>query len=355
MALTDVWFLLIAVLWTGYLVLDGFDLGVGMLLPIARSDEERRLLVNTIGPVWDGNEVWLLVAGGATFAAFPAWYATMFSGFYLAFLLLLVALIVRGVAFEYRGKINSVRWRQRWDVAITVGSTLPALLLGVALANVVHGVPVDAHAQFTGTFLTLLNPYGLLGGLTTLALFAFHGALFVALKTDGDIRHRARSHAAKVGLAATVLGAAFLLWTQLSTGHPLTWLPLVVAAVALIGALIANARGREGWAFLATCTAIAGAVATMFGSLYPAVLPSTTSAAYSLTTTNASSSHYTLEIMTWVAVVFTPLVLLYQGWTYWVFRARISTEGLPAYDGLRPRGPLPDALVVSASSSHARG
>jgi cytochrome bd ubiquinol oxidase subunit II len=337
MALTDIWFILIAVLWTGYLVLDGFDLGVGMLLPLAHSDDERRLLVNTIGPVWDGNEVWLLVAGGATFAAFPAWYATMFSGFYLAFLLLLVALIIRGVAFEYRSKINGVAWRRRWDIAITVGSTLPALLLGVALANVVHGVPIDRHGEFTGTLLTLLNPYGLLGGLVTLSLFAFHGALFIALKTEGDIRHRARAFAAKAGLVATVLGAVFLLWTQLSGGHPLTWVPLVVAALALVGALAANARGREGWAFLATCTAIAGAVATMFGSLYPDVLPSTTNVAYSLTTTNASSSHYTLTIMTWVAVVFTPLVLLYQGWTYWVFRSRIGVAHLPPYDGLPPR------------------
>jgi cytochrome d ubiquinol oxidase subunit II len=347
MALTDVWFVLIAVLWAGYLVLDGFDLGVGMLLPVlARSDAERRLLVNTIGPVWDGNEVWLLVAGGATFAAFPMWYATMFSGFYLALLLLLVALIIRGVSFEYRGKINDPAWRRRWDVAIVVGSTLPALLLGVALANVVHGVPIDKHGEFTGTFFTLLNPYALLGGVTTLTLFAFHAALFVALKTDGDIRLRARSVAMRIGLVATAVGAVFLLWTQLSTGHPLTWLPLVIAAGALIGALVANARGREGWAFAATATAVIAAVATMFGALYPDVMPSSTAAAYSLTTTNASSTHYTLVIMTWVAVVFTPLVLLYQGWTYWVFRRRIAVDHLPPYDGLPGRGePEPVALA----------
>jgi cytochrome d ubiquinol oxidase subunit II len=323
------------VLWAGYLVLDGFDLGVGMLLPVlARSDEERRLMVNTIGPVWDGNEVWLLVAGGATFAAFPIWYATMFSGFYLALLLLLVALIIRGVSFEYRGKIDSPRWRRRWDTAIVVGSTLPALLLGVALANVVHGVPINAHQEFTGTLLTLLNPYGLLGGLTTLTLFAFHASLFIALKTEGVVRTRARAFAAREGIVATALGAVFLLWTQLSGGHPLTWIPLVVAAVALIGALVANARGREGWAFAATAIAVIGAVATMFGSLYPDVMPSTTSAVYSLTTANASSTHYTLEVMTWVAVIFTPLVLLYQGWTYWIFRKRISVAHLPPYESL---------------------
>jgi cytochrome d ubiquinol oxidase subunit II len=337
MALTDVWFILIAVLWAGYLVLDGFDLGVGMLLPVlARSDAERRLMVNTIGPVWDGNEVWLLVAGGATFAAFPMWYASMFSGFYLALLLLLVALIIRGVSFEYRGKVDDPVWRRRWDIAIVVGSALPALLLGVALTNVVRGVPIDKSGNFTGTLLTLLNPVGLLGGLTTLTLFAFHACLFVALKTDGPIRVRARHTARTVGLAATGCGAALLLWAQLTTGHALTWVPLLVAAGALVGALWFNERGREGWAFAATATAIAAAVATLFGSLYPDVLPSTTNAAYSLTTTNASSTHYTLVIMTVVAVVFTPLVLAYQAWTYWAFRKRIAVDHLPPYDGLPP-------------------
>jgi cytochrome d ubiquinol oxidase subunit II len=337
MHLTTFWFILIAVLWSGYLVLDGFDLGVGMLLPLARSDDERRVMVNTIGPVWDGNEVWLLVAGGATFAAFPMWYATMFSGFYLAFLLLLVALIVRGVAFEYRGKVNDVQWRRRWDTAITISSAAPALLLGVALANVVRGVPIDKDEQFTGTLLTLLNPYALLGGLMTLSVFALHGALFIALKTDGEIRERARMAASQVGVFAVLLAAAFLIWTQSSFGEGWTWIPLGIAAVALVLSLLANARGREGWAFLATCIAIVGAVATMFGSLYPDVLPSTTDPAYSLTISNASSSHYTLTIMTWVALIFTPLVLMYQGWTYWVFRRRISVDVLPPYEGLPPR------------------
>ena len=351
MALTDVWFVLIAVLWAGYLVLDGFDLGVGMLLPVlGRSDAERRVMVNTIGPVWDGNEVWLLVAGGATFAAFPAWYATMFSGFYLAFLLLLVALIVRGVAFEYRGKIESDRWRRGWDIGITVGSAVPALLVGVALANVVHGVPIDADHQFTGNLLTLLNPYALLGGLMTLTVMAFHGAVFLALKTVGPIRTRARALAGRVGVAATVLGGAFLVWTQLSTGHPLTWVTTALAAVALVGGLVANGRGREGWAFVATAGAILMAVATMFGSLYPDVLPSTTSAANSLTTTNASSTHYTLVIMTWVAFVFTPLVLLYQSWTYWVFRRRIGVEHLPAPTGL-PRQRVHEETGTGAAAT----
>ena len=277
MHLTTFWFILIAVLWSGYLVLDGFDLGVGMLLPLARSDDERRVMVNTIGPVWDGNEVWLLVAGGATFAAFPMWYATMFSGFYLAFLLLLVALIVRGVAFEYRGKVNDAQWRRRWDTAIAVSSAVPALLLGVALANVVRGVPIDKNEQFTGTFLTLLNPYALLGGLMTLTVFALHGALFIALKTDGEIRDTGAS--GRFAVRRPGCGRSrpcSCSGPRRASAHGWTWIPLAIAAVALLAALIANARGLEGWAFLATCIAIIGAVATMFGSLYPDVLPSTT-------------------------------------------------------------------------------
>jgi len=339
MALTDLWFVLIAVLWGGYLVLDGFDLGVGMLLGLARSDAERRVMINTIGPVWDGNEVWLLVAGGATFAAFPMWYATMFSGFFLALLLLLVALIVRGVSFEYRGKIDDEAWRRRWDIAIGISSAAAALLLGVALANVVRGVPINADQQYTGTLFTLLNPYALLGGLMTLSVFALHGALFIALKTDGEIRHRAHGAALRIGIAAVVFAASFLLWTQLSYGAGWTWVSLVVAALALVGSLFATLRGREGWAFLGTSIAILGAVTTMFGALYPNVLPSTTNPAWSLTVTNASSSHYTLTIMTWVAVIFTPLVLLYQGWTYWVFRRRISVDQMPPYEAL-PREPV---------------
>jgi cytochrome d ubiquinol oxidase subunit II len=305
---------------------------------LGRNETERRAAIETIGPVWDGNEVWLIMAGAATFAAFPEWYATMFSGFYLALLILLVALIVRGVSFEYRGKVDDPGWRRRWDWAITVSSAVPALLFGVALANVVHGVPIDGHGEYTGNLLTLLNPYALLGGVMTLTVFAFHGALFVALKTDGAIRARARSVAVPWGVVATVAAAAFLVWTQLSYGAGWTWVPLVVAAVALVVAMGANRAGREGVAFTATCVAIVGAVTTMFGALYPDVLPSTTAAVNSLTTTNASSSHYTLTIMTWVAVVFTPIVLLYQSWTYWVFRRRISVDVMPPYDGLAGDG-----------------
>lgn len=331
MELTDVWFVLIAVLWIGYFFLEGFDFGVGMLLPIlGRTENDRRVMINTIGPVWDGNEVWLLVAGGATFAAFPEWYATLFSGFYLPLLLILVALIIRGVAFEYRGKIDSDSWRARWDLAIIVGSALPSLLWGVAFANIVRGVPIDEAHEYTGGFFTLLNPYALLGGLTTLTLFLVHGAIFIALKTEGDIRVRANALAARIGIAAAVVAVVFLLWTQLDHGKGSTWVTTLLAAVALVGALAANRLGREGWAFLGMGLTLLLAVATLFMGLYPDVMPSSTDAAFSLTTTNASSTAYTLKVMTWVAVVFTPLVLLYQGWTYWIFRKRISGAAIPA-------------------------
>ncbi|NJC71314.1 cytochrome d ubiquinol oxidase subunit II [Planosporangium thailandense] len=330
MTLNDVWFLLIAVLWTGYFLLEGFDFGVGILLPIlSRSESERRVLLNTIGPVWDGNEVWLLVAGGATFAAFPEWYASLFSGFYLPLLIILVALIVRGVAFEYRGKVDSDRWRRNWDRAIFVGSLVPALLWGVAFGNIVRGVALDSGHHYVGGLFALLNPYALLGGLTTLLLFVTHGAVFLALKTTGDIRYFARDLTKRIGVVTLVVAGGFLLWTQLSRGDAVTAATALVAAAALVGALLANWREREGWAFLATAGTIVAATATLFLALYPNVLPSTLDPVYSLTVTNASSTPYTLKIMTWVAVAFTPVVLLYQGWSYWVFRRRIGVQHIP--------------------------
>ena len=330
MELTTVWFILIAVLWIGYFTLEGFDFGVGMLLPIlARSETERRVMVNTIGPVWDGNEVWVLVAGGATFAAFPEWYATLFSGFYLPLLLILVALIVRGLAFEYRHHRDGETWRASWDLALIVGSVVPALLWGVAFANIVHGVPIDESKEYTGDLFTLLNPYGLLGGLVTLSLFLTHGAMFVALKTTGDLRHRARLLSVKVGLVAAVLAVVFLLWTQLDTGDAASAVAFVVAALALVGGIAMARAGREGWAFAGTFVTIGAAVAGLFFALFPDVMPSTIDSAFSLTTTNASATDYTLKVMTWVALVFTPVVLGYQAWTYWVFRRRIGTQHIP--------------------------
>jgi cytochrome bd ubiquinol oxidase subunit II len=334
MEFTTVWFILIAVLWTGYFVLEGFDFGVGMLMPVLGRGEQgetrKRVLLNTIGPVWDGNEVWVLTAGGATFAAFPHWYATMFSGFYLPLLIILVALIVRALGFDYRGKVDDPTWRKRWDIAIFLGSAVPALLWGVALTNVVMGLPINADKEYTGNLFTLLNPVGLLGGLTTVALFLTHGAMYIALKTDGDVRHEARQLSIRVGAVAAVLAVLLLLTINVSTGSAASWIAAAVAAIALLAGLFAAFRAREGWAFVGTFVAIGAAVATLFLALFPNVMPSSTHAAWSLTTTNASSTAYTLTIMTWVAAIFTPVVLLYTSWTYWTFRKRIGTHHIPA-------------------------
>ncbi|MEV0457642.1 cytochrome d ubiquinol oxidase subunit II [Catellatospora methionotrophica] len=339
MELSTLWFLLIALLFIGYFVLEGFDFGVGMLLPVLGRDErERRVLINTIGPVWDGNEVWLITAGGAMFAAFPEWYASLFSGFYLPLLLILLALILRGVAFEYRGKRPAASWRRRWDWCIVFGSAVPAFLWGVAFANIVRGVPLNAAHDYTGSLFTLLNVYAILGGLTTVALFLTHGAIFLALKTTGEIRQRANRLAERLGVAAAIAAVLFLGVTLLRRATPSAVTLAVLAALCLVGGLISNRAPsrtdpegrREGWAFAGTAAAIALAVASLFADLYPFVLPSTVDPlTNSLTVTNASSTPYTLKIMTWVALVFTPIVLLYQGWTYWVFRRRIGVHHIP--------------------------
>ncbi len=339
MQLNEIWFVIVAFLFVGYFVLDGFDFGVGMSLPfLSKDDTDRRVIINTIGPVWDLNETWVIVAGAALFAAYPEWYASLFSGFYLALFLLLISLIARGVAFEYRGKGESLRWRRTFDWMITVGSALPALLWGVAFANIVQGVPLDQDHVFrgydiplVGNLLVLLNPYGLLGGLVTLTLFFTHGLIFLTLKTEGELKQRARALATKVGTLATLFAAAFLIWTLIA--HPtLPGLVLsAVAAVSLIAALALNLTGREGLAFSSMVLTIVTAVSSLFVALFPNVLPSTINDAYSLTIENASSSQYTLGVMTWVAVVMIPLVLAYQSWTYWVFRKRIRRESIPAH------------------------
>ncbi|OIJ69293.1 cytochrome d ubiquinol oxidase subunit II [Streptomyces mangrovisoli] len=327
MELHDVWFVLIAVLWIGYFFLEGFDFGVGILTKLlARDRTEKRVLINTIGPVWDGNEVWLLTAGGATFAAFPEWYATLFSGFYLPLLIILVCLIVRGVAFEYRAKRPEENWQTNWEHAIFWTSLIPAFLWGVAFANIVRGVKIDRHHEYVGTFWDLLNPYAVIGGLVTLTLFTFHGAVFTALKTLGDIRDRARRLALVLGLVTAALALVFLIWTQAAHGDGASLAAMLVAVVALVAALAANQIGREGWAFALSGVTIVAAVAMLFLTLFPNVMPSSLNADWSLTVSNASSSHYTLKIMTWCAGIATPIVLLYQGWTYWVFRKRIGTQ-----------------------------
>jgi cytochrome d ubiquinol oxidase subunit II len=336
MTLQTTWFLLITVLWIGYFILEGFDFGVGMLLRyVSRNEADRRAVLTTLGPVWDGNEVWLLVAGGATFAAFPEWYATLFSGFYLPLFLILVSLIVRGVAFEYRSKYGRAQWRQRWDIAILVSSAIPALLWGVAFANIVRGVPIEESAQgnleYVGGFFNLLNPYALLGGVVTLTVFLAHGAIFLSLKTAGGIRERSRDLAVKIGLLAAVAAVSFLVWTNLM-------MPELDAVVVALSTLVALAwvaglfsafKGREGWAFIFSAVAIGTFISDLFFALYPRVMPSSISSVFDLTITNASSTPYTLKVMTVVALIMTPLVLVYQGWTYWVFRKRISASQIP--------------------------
>ncbi|MGJ5826653.1 cytochrome d ubiquinol oxidase subunit II [Streptomyces ossamyceticus] len=327
MELHDVWFVVIAVLWIGYFFLEGFDFGVGVLTRLlARNRSEKRVLINTIGPVWDGNEVWLLSAGGATFAAFPEWYATLFSGFYLPLLLILVCLIVRGVAFEYRAKRPEEKWQRNWETAIFWTSLLPAFLWGVAFANIVRGVKIDRDFEYVGSVVDLLNPYALLGGLVTLTLFTFHGTVFVGLKTVGEIRERARKLALRVGAVTAGLALLFLLWTQIEKGDGASLVALIVAVAALVVALVAVRAGREGWAFALSGLTIVAAVAMLFLTLFPNVMPSSLNEHWSLTVTNASSSPYTLKIMTWCAAIATPIVMLYQGWTYWVFRKRIGTQ-----------------------------
>ncbi|KQU39630.1 MULTISPECIES: cytochrome d ubiquinol oxidase subunit II [unclassified Rhodococcus (in: high G+C Gram-positive bacteria)] len=340
MGTPEFWFAVVTALFVGYFVLEGFDFGVGMLMPVlgrsGRDDAEtrRRVVLNTIGPVWDGNEVWLITAGGVLFAAFPEWYATLFSGFYLPLLLILVALILRICAIEYRGKIDDPVWRRRCDLGIGIGSWVPAVLWGVAFANIVRGVAIDADKKVTSGLLDLLTPYALLGGATTAMLFAFHGAVFIALKTAGEVRADASRLAAAL-IVPTVVGAGvFALWTQLAHGKGWTWWIVAAAVAGLVTAAVAVLRGRDGWAFVGTTVTIGGAVLLLFCSLFPDVMPSTIDAAFSLTVDNASSSAYTLRIMAWLSAIVAPVVLAYQGWTYWVFRRRISTTQIPASIGL---------------------
>ena len=329
--LQTLWFLLIGVLWIGYFILEGFDFGVGMLLrKLGRDNAEKRAIIHTIGPVWDGNEVWLLVAGGATFAAFPGWYASLFAGFYLALFLILAALIVRGVAFEFWAKSDDPRWRSAWEWATVIGSGAAALLWGVGWANIVRGVPMNAAHDVTGTLWDLLNPFALLGGLVTLALFVSHGAIFLTLRTRGDLTERSRVVARRLAPVAAVLMALFLAWGAFSqfagSVEPLV-VALAVVSVALAGVVPALLkRGSDGWAFGLSAGAIGLMFTTLFVDLFPNALPSTTSSAFDLTLRAASSTHYTLTVMTVVAVVLVPVVLAYQAWTYWVFRHRLGRE-----------------------------
>ena len=329
--LQTLWYVLIAILWIGFFFLEGFDFGVGMLLPfLGKKDEERRAIINTIGSTWDGNEVWLLTAGGATFAAFPHWYATMFSGFYLALFLLLVGLIMRGVSFEYRSKDPNPKWRHTFDWMIAVGSFLASLLLGAAFANLARGVPINENMMFTGNLFTLLNPYGLLGGVTTVFIFLLHGANFLGLKLQDDLRERVNIAAKRIWIITTVLYiilaastyiAGFWARNRIDPGV----VPVAAVAALLVAGYFVNQK-REGWAFIMGALNIVLTQVTFFGMNFPNVMISTTNPAYNLTIYNASSSQYTLTVMSIIALIFVPIVLAYQGWSYYMFRKRISTD-----------------------------
>ncbi len=331
MDLNTVWFILITVLFSGFFFLEGFDYGVGMLLPfLGKNDRERRLVINTIGPVWDGNEVWMLTAGGAMFAAFPHVYATLFSGFYLALVLMLLALIIRAVAFDYRSKDENATWRAAWDWVIFFGSFLPALLWGVAMSNLIRGVPIDAEMNYVGGFFTLLNPFALVGGLAAVAVFLLHGAVFIALKTGGEMSERAQGVASMIWLPAVILMALYLglLFGTGIAGNagPVKIAVAVLGILALLAVKFLLTRGRQGWAFIMTGVAIIFANVTIFLGLFPRLMVSSLNPEWSLTIYNASSSPYTLKVMTIVALTLVPFILAYQGWSYWVFRQRISVD-----------------------------
>ena len=336
MSLEEFWFVLIGVLWSGYFVLEGFDFGVGMLLPfLPRDERERSLMFQSIGPVWDGNEVWLVVAAGATFAAFPAWYATLFSGFYVALLAILVLLIVRVVSFDWRERHHGERWRVTWLCANSIGSFGAAFLWALALANLVQGVPLDSSHVFTGGVVDLFSPYTVVMGVAVVALFALHGATYLTLRTSGALRRRAAATARRLAPIAAVLAAGGVAWTVVVAHQnnqravlPVA-IPAVLTGLVVIGAAVLAVRGRETWAFAATGLAAIGVVATIFTGLYPRVIVSDPAFGNSLTISNAAAGHYALEVITVVAVVFTPIILLYQGWTYHVFRARLGGGDSP--------------------------
>ena len=330
--LNTTWFALIGLLWTGYFFLEGFDFGVAVVTPfVVRDETDRRMCLNAVGPVWDGNEVWLIVAGGAMFAAFPLWYARLFSGFYLALFLVLLALIFRGVSFEFRQHDDRQSWRRTWDTANFVGSLIPAVVWGVAFTNLVHGLPLSPGGHYLGGLPGLLHPIAIVGGLASLAVFVFHGSLFLSLKTSGDVARRARRAAAVVGVAAVGLLGGAVAWVA-EAGRPAVAgsvspvLPLVLgigAVVALVTAIALVVAHRDGWAFAATGTAIIAAMGAVFARMFPDVLPASNRAANALTIAASASQHNTLIVMSIAAACFTPFVLAYQAWTYWVFRQRI--------------------------------
>ncbi|HWG85873.1 MAG TPA: cytochrome d ubiquinol oxidase subunit II [Deinococcales bacterium] len=332
MDLNTIWFILVAVLFTGYFFLEGFDFGVGILMPfLGKNDVDRRVIINTIGPVWDGNEVWLITAGGAMFAAFPNWYATLFSGFYLPLFFILVALILRIAGLEFRSKVQDPRWRRTADAFIFIGSAVPALLWGVALTNIVRGVPIDANMNFTGDLLTLLNPYSLVGGVVSLLVFTLHGALFLSLRTTDDIREKALATARTLWWPAGGVLLIFALWGYQQTDlfDKVGLVPGTLPMMAILSYVASYAFMRlkqDGWAFATTGLTIILGTVVAFQGLFPRVMISSTDPRFNLDIYNASSSPYSLQAMLFVALFFVPVVLLYQGYTYWIFRKRVTRE-----------------------------
>ncbi len=332
MDLNIIWFILIAILFVGFFFLEGFDYGVGMLLPfLAKDDKSRRQIINSIGPHWDGNEVWLITAGGAIFAAFPHWYATMFSGFYLALVVMLLALIGRGVAFEYRSKHDTYKWRNMWDWVIFVGSFLPALLWGVAISNLIRGVPIDSEMNYVGSFFSLLNPFCLLGGITALLIFMLHGSLFLSLKLSGELLNKVRAISAKLWLPATAVLFIFVIYGYFETNMFVSLgvnpgITPIFAGISILSVKYFIGKKKDGWAFTMSGLSIIFSTITVFIGLFPRVMISSLNMDWSLTIYNSSSSPYTLELMTWIALIFVPFVLAYQAWSYWVFRKRITDK-----------------------------
>lgn len=330
-----IWFVLWGTLWAVYFMLDGFDLGAGILHSfLAKNDAEKRVIINTMGPVWDGNEVWLLTAGGATFAAFPTTYALMFSYLYSALLIILFALIFRGVAFEFRGKVDNNSWRKVWDIALFLGSFIPALLFGVAFGNIFQGLPMDAEG-YHGTLFTLLNPYGLIAGILFVLLFVVHGALWISIKTNGDLSSRAAVLANKLWYALLIVAVLFLIYTAFTTNlyanylQNIVWFIVpVIAVLALLGIKLFASKGQHLKAFYSSCLTIVMVTFTGVIGLYPNLIPSSIDQKYSLTIFNSSSSIYTLKIMTVVALLFVPVVIAYQIWIYRVFRHKLTVNAV---------------------------
>jgi cytochrome d ubiquinol oxidase subunit II len=327
-----IWFLLIAILFIGYFILEGFDFGVGILLPfVAKSDTERRMVINTIGPHWDGNEVWLITAGGAMFAAFPDWYATLFSGFYIALFLMLIALIIRGVAFEFRSKVENIKWRKFWDWSIFFGSIIPALLWGVAFSNFVRGVPIGENFVYIGNFWDLINIYSIIGGLVTLTGFTVQGAIFLSMKLEKPFANRINNLAMKLWVPNIFVLLLFVIETYFFTDiiDQLGVNPGVVPISAVFSLFVVGwfiKIKQNGWAFFMNCLAIIFSASTIFLILYPRVMVSSIDSMYNLTIMNSASGEYTLRIMTIIALIFVPIVVAYQAWTYWVFRKRITSD-----------------------------